>query len=441
MKRAVALIESWLRWSERYTRTDMTYVAHGGSWMLLGKAAGILAGLALSVAFANLLEPEKYGNYRYVIALTSLASVLSLSGIVTAVGRAAARGAEGSIRYGARLALISSIGTATALFLGAGYYYLNGNSTLAIGLLIAGACSPIIASASLYENYLVGTRRFGAKTLYGIARNLAPTLVLVPALFITHNPATLTAIYFVVTTGACVLAYKDSIRRYPPNDIVDKRLFVQSAHFSTMNVLSTVATHLDKVLVFSQLGGTQLAIYSFAQLAPQQLRDMGGMIANLAFPKITQRPFAELKKTLPYHAWLLFILGCLLAALYAVIAPFLFSTFFPAYMESVLFSQVLALSIVAVFPGILYSQALIGHMKKKELYILSIAPAIVRICIMASLISFLGIWAVIIGMIGYYAVGTALLLFLFAQASDTSLPSEEQGTIPSQTPEVEAPLK
>lgn len=424
MKGVAILIERWLRWSERYTRTDMTYVAHGGSWMLLGKAAGILAGLALSVAFANLLEPEKYGNYRYVIALTSLASVLSLSGIVTAVGRAAARGAEGSLRYGARLAFISSIGTATALFLGAGYYYTHENLTLAIGLLVAGACSPIIASVSLYENYLVGTRRFGAKTLYGIARNLAPTIILVPALFVTDNPAILTAIYFFVTTTACVIAYKDSIRRYPPNTIIDKRLFEQSAHFSTMNALSTVATHLDKVLVFSQLGGAQLAIYSFAQLAPQQLRDMGGMIANLAFPKITQRPFAELKKTLPYHAWLLFVLGCLLAAMYALIAPFLFSIFFPAYMESVLFSQVLALSIVAVFPGILYSQALIGHMKKKELYILSIAPAIVRICVMASLISFMGIWAVIVGMIGYYAVGTVLLLYLFARADDASLPKE-----------------
>lgn len=424
MKRVIGYIEGWLRWSERYTRTDMTYVAHGGSWMLFGKAAGILAGLVLSVAFANLLEPEKYGNYRYVIALTSLASVVSLSGIVTAVGRAVARGAEGSLRYGARLAFISSIGTATVLFVGAAYYYLNENLTLGIGLLVAGACSPIIASASLYENFLVGTRRFGAKTLYGIARNLAPTLILVPALFVTHNPAILSAIYFIVTTSACVLAYKDSVRRYPPNNIVDKRLFEQSAHFSTMNVLSTVATHLDKVLVFSQLGGTQLAVYSFAQLAPQQLRDMGGMIANLAFPKITQRPFAELKKTLPYHAWLLFVFGCSLAAMYALIAPLLFSTFFPAYMESVLFSQVLALSIVAVFPGILYSQALIGHMKKKELYILSIAPAVVRISIMTSLISFLGIWAVIIGMIGYYAVGTVLLLFLFGRASDTSLSVE-----------------
>lgn len=35
-----------LRWSQRYTRTDMVYLAKGGTWLSLAQGVATLAGLA-----------------------------------------------------------------------------------------------------------------------------------------------------------------------------------------------------------------------------------------------------------------------------------------------------------------------------------------------------------------------------------------------------------
>lgn len=46
-----------LKKSEHLTRTDVVYVAKGGSWLMLGKGVATILGFFLTVGFANLLTP------------------------------------------------------------------------------------------------------------------------------------------------------------------------------------------------------------------------------------------------------------------------------------------------------------------------------------------------------------------------------------------------
>ena len=46
-----------LRWSEKYTKTDMLYLAKGGSWFTVGQVVSSSSVLLLAIAFANLLPP------------------------------------------------------------------------------------------------------------------------------------------------------------------------------------------------------------------------------------------------------------------------------------------------------------------------------------------------------------------------------------------------
>ena len=135
-----------LKWSEKYTKTDMTYLAKGGFWMVLKYMIGIVAGLVTTVAFANLVDPTTYGTYQFVISVGSVIGVLTLSGMGLAINRAVAQGRDGAFRYGVQTKLKWSIGITLVAGVLALYYFLNGNNILAISILLAGALQPIILS-------------------------------------------------------------------------------------------------------------------------------------------------------------------------------------------------------------------------------------------------------------------------------------------------------
>ena len=84
--------------SEKYTKTDMLYLARGGFWLTLGQGLGIIAGLLLVIGFANLLPKEVYGNYKFILSLGGIIGAFTLTGMSIAVTQAVARGFEGNFR-------------------------------------------------------------------------------------------------------------------------------------------------------------------------------------------------------------------------------------------------------------------------------------------------------------------------------------------------------
>ena len=82
-----ARVVSLLRASERYTKTDMVYVTTSGFWLILGQSVSAVATLGLAIAFANLLDQELYGNYKYALAVASVMGTLTLTGFTSAVMR------------------------------------------------------------------------------------------------------------------------------------------------------------------------------------------------------------------------------------------------------------------------------------------------------------------------------------------------------------------
>jgi hypothetical protein len=97
-KRLHSILVRFLRWSERYTKTDMVYLANVGWWTNLTLILTSFGGLLISIVFANFLSPQTYGVYQYLLALSGLVAAISLSGMNTAVTQAAARGYEGVLR-------------------------------------------------------------------------------------------------------------------------------------------------------------------------------------------------------------------------------------------------------------------------------------------------------------------------------------------------------
>src|SRR3989344_4033868 len=74
-----------LRSSEKYFKTDMVYLAKGGFWLVVGQLIVSGVSFGLSVAFANLLEPDVYGTYRYILTIFNFLAIPTLTGINVAL--------------------------------------------------------------------------------------------------------------------------------------------------------------------------------------------------------------------------------------------------------------------------------------------------------------------------------------------------------------------
>src|SRR5689334_3630453 len=121
---------SFLRWTERYTKTDMVYMASSNFWLVAPRFVLLATGMLLTVGFANLLSPETYGTYKYVIAASGFIAAFSLNAMGQSVMRSVAQGnvnvVPGLVRISMRWSIPASIVTVGV----SAYYFAHGNLPL-----------------------------------------------------------------------------------------------------------------------------------------------------------------------------------------------------------------------------------------------------------------------------------------------------------------------
>jgi len=406
------LIYSLLKKSERYTRTDMIYLAKGGFWLTLGQIISTAASLLLAIAFANLLDPTTYGNYKYILSLVGVLGVFALTGIGTAVTQAVARGLEDSFYTGFKAKLKWGLLGSLVAIGGAIYYWIRGNYLLPIPLLISAIFSPLMLASQVYNSFLVGRRLFSIQVKYSVFSRVVSAGAIITTLFITKNLFWLIAVYLVSHTLLNYSFYLLTKLKLKPNKKEDPQTLSYGKHLTLMGIISTVANYLDRILLFTLVGSAQLAIYSFAIIVPDQIKSlMKQTVGTLAFPKLSIKPREEIKLNMIKKFWKLFFLTGIVAVIYVIIAPFLYKIFFPQYLDSIPYSQLFALSFIAV-PITLLSTIFQAQMMKKELYLIRIVP-VIRIILLVVLTPLYGIWGVIIGQVGAVFFYLALVLFLF----------------------------
>ena len=186
-------IISFLRWSERYTKTDMVYLAKGGFWLNANMVITSIFAFVLSIAFARLVSKEVYGTYQFVISVSSIIGAFTLTGMNTSVTQAVARGFEkvfpDSVKIQIKFGIIPVV-----IGLGISIYYLiNQNLILSASLVVVALLLPLTNALNTWAAFLGGKKEFGDYFKYSQIVNIAYyagiTLII---LFIT------TAIFLVI---------------------------------------------------------------------------------------------------------------------------------------------------------------------------------------------------------------------------------------------------
>ncbi len=399
-KNITNILGRFLRKLEKYTKTDMVYLGSNISWISIGNGISSLASLGLVIVFGNLVSKNDYGIYQYVLSIAGVLSVTTLSGMNTSLVKAIASGSGGSLIEGIQtrikwgiLACIGSIGIGT-------YYFLNDNLILSMSFFVIAVFLPFMDSFTSYTSYLEGKKLFKQSAVFSSVISIIRVGVLVGTILLTKNIILIITTYIVITTLLRGIALLIVLKKIDRTQKSDPEVITYGKHLSLMRALSGGISSLDNILLFQFIGAAELAIYSFAKTPVTKISGAFTPIASLAYPKFAETSIETLKRTLPKKLVLLFCIMTGITVVYIILAPFLFSLVLPEYMDSVLFSQIFALSLLFL-PQKIVGSALTAHKQQKALYVLSIANPIVRVASLVILIPIFGIIGVIIS----YLVG------------------------------------
>jgi O-antigen/teichoic acid export membrane protein len=389
------LIYKLLIKSQKYTGTDVVYLAKFGSYLTIGNLISLIASFLLSIALARLLPKEVYGDYRYILSIFELLAISSLQGMNGAIVQGVARGFDKLAKDGLKTKLRwSLLGSFASIIIGA-YFWLKGNTDFTISFLIVAAFLPLIKSSEIYQSLLDGKKLFNKRVKYSIIIQIFYTLIFLLVLFITKNLIIIILAYFFSITLIRTYFLVKTFKKFIRNNSSDPEIIKYGKNVSFVGIIGLIAQQIDKILLFHFVGPVKLAIYSFATLPIDQLRSPLQSIQEIALPKLATRPIEEIKKTLPKKLLKASLLIILVIIIYILFVPYVYKIFFPQYLDAIFYSRLFSLDLL-VFPISMMMLTLCAKMKTRELYRVSILNSVIEIVLMVVLAPFYGITGVIL---------------------------------------------
>lgn len=388
----------FLKWSEKYTKTDMLYLVKGSFWVNANTIIVSVFSFIMSILFARYLEKEVYGTYQFLISLSSILGALTLTGMNGAVTQAVARGFENvfprSVKVQLKFAFIPFI----AGILGSIYYFYNQNITISLSLIIMAILVPLGNAFNTWGAFLNGKKEFKDSFSYGQIVNFAYYFGMILAIFIFPNSVFLIFLNFVINTLTSILVYKLVINKYKPNSSYEEEAISFGKKFSVSSILPMLALNIDNVAVFHFLGAKELAIYAFASNLPERLGSLLRPISILAFPKFSSQTKEDINKSINHKIKQILALATIGGIFYFLLSPLIFRLFFPQYLESIIYSQIYAIVVIIGTAGNLVFTALTST-RSKNIFKFNFVNPIFNIVVIYTMIYFFGIWGAITGKI------------------------------------------
>ena len=386
-----------LRRSEKYTKTDMVYLAKGGFWLSMNQVLSIVISFTLSIAYANLLDKETFGNYRYILSAFGFISLVALPGVYTAVNQSISRGFDGSLKEGFIKKIRWGLLGSTITLLLAAYYFFKRNNILGGSFIIISIFLPLIESYGLYVSLLQGKKLFKQHSIFNVFTVAISALAMLVTIYLTKNIYVIILVYFLSISVPKIIFYKLSQKKYISNNLKDPEVNTFIKNINAFQIFSNATQYIDKILLFTIMGASEVAIFAFATAIPEQIKSFFRISATISFPKFANKSIEEIRENILKKILLLGLLIILAIIAYILLAPYIFKYIFPQYIESVLFTQVIAItSIYAITYPI--GSFLTAHKKVKALFIISTSSFVLGMFTMFAFIPVYGIWGAIMGL-------------------------------------------
>ncbi|MFC1700639.1 lipopolysaccharide biosynthesis protein [Patescibacteria group bacterium] len=391
-------IYSLLRWSEKYTKTDMIYLVKGSFWLSSRQIIFSICAFLTAIAFARLLPKETYGEYKYILSITGILAISALNRMDTAVILAVSRGFEKVTKDAIKIKIKWSILGSIIAIIFSSYFFKENNFTFGLSFLIAAISMPLMESSQIYLAYLNGKKLFNIHAKYSSAARIITSTGLIAIIFLTKNIILIVLAHFLLYTILRTYFLHKTLRKFPPNKKNDPQFITYGKHLSFLRMILEMSNYLDKILVFKYLGAAQLAIYAFSISPVNQITNILQNLRAIAMPKFSSGEEEKIKKTLPKKIIKAIFFTTTIYIIYIILAPYFYQIFFPQYLESIPYSRLFALSLI-LFPVTLIPSYFVAKIKKKEVYFLELSIPIIRVTLLFILTPIYGITGVICAII------------------------------------------
>jgi len=402
-----------LKWSEKYTKTDMLYIANGIFWWGFGKTGAFFISFITIIAFANWLPKESYGTYQFITATLSLFVIFCLPGINTTTIKSIAQKKEGTldlalkekIKWGG-IGSLFSIGLAI-------WYFLTGNNLLAIAFFLGSFFIPFWPTFGIFNFFWNGRKRFDIQAKYNIISGVLSAIMLILAIYLTNNVITILFVFLGSQTISNWFFYSKT-KKQVINQDKDYKAISFGKSLTLMSAIEKIANHIDKIIIWNFLGAAPLAVYSVAYLPVQKIL-LSLPIMPLSLPKLGEKRLnKERKKSVISKFLYLFIISIPTTIILIFISPFIYKLVFPQYIDSVIYFQALSL-LIALSPIILLNAILISNAEQKAIYITQIIPSVLKIILFFIFLFYFGTWGIIISILITEVIKGLLIFYYFVK--------------------------
>lgn len=386
-------ISKSLDYAQDLLKIDLKYYLKSGFWISFSNFWSLGAQLLVSLAYANFLPIYIFGVYKYITSTAAILGSVTLTGMNTAITQAVANGKTGtfhkSIKYQLKWNVLYLLISGSL----AGYYFVQANNSLGSAFLILAIIQPLSFVGNTYIAYLHGLKDFQKYSKYSIVTVSATSLATILAAYFFHNVIILVLANFGVTMIFNVLWLYLCLKRADKSN-VDLDSIKYGRHLSYTNVLSTIASYSDYILVYHLLGPESLAIYTFATLLPDTLRGLSKNISQAALPRLAAGTTEGYFKNIPRKSFFLLIVIGAMTAVYYFASPIVIKTIFPKYQEMIPISKIYSLSLLASI-NIIPITLMLAKKKSKQIFTFTFTGSIVQIVSIVILIPLFGIYGAI----------------------------------------------
>lgn len=400
-------LRDMVSWSERYLKTDVTYLLRSGLWSNFGTISVSLGSLLLYIVFAHFVPKEVYGTYQYLLSLGAIVGSLTLTGMNMAVARSVAMGYEGALRHAVRLQLKWNTVPFLAAMSGAAYYFSHDNMSLAWSLVLIGIFVPINSALNTYGGFLLGKQDFRRGFLFSLWWNVPYYAAVAVCAYVSDSAILLLGANLVSQAIGLGIAYIHTVRTYHPNERTDPDTMRYGGHLSAMGLFGSVAAQADSILAFHYLGAADLALYAFATAIPDRLSALFKFIPSAAFPRFSNKKPREIRVGLARRLLIGLAVSLVMAVAYMATARLFFSFLFPQYIEAVPLSILYSLIMCSSMTGVLIN-ALTAAGNVKALYIFNVVNPILSLVLQLGGILLFGL----MGLVAARLISAAFSLFL-----------------------------
>ncbi len=373
------------------------FFTQGIGWIFSSQLIVSAVGFIFTIVITNALSVTEYGIYKYVIAIASLLIILTASGLISAMTRVASTGNGGEIRY---LIWVRTQWALLACLAGlalAGYYALNDNFQLTILMLIIAIGMPISEILRMYQPILQGRRAYKLLSIFDTYGHVSHYTVVAVTALSGANLTWVVASYFISYVVAYSWPFLYAYKKFTTTMIPAAQARMFGIHMSIANSIAVASTHIDKLLVFTNIGAAEAAIYAVAIAPVEILRSFQKSITTFIHPRVAQYKKITFREHLINHILPGLSISIVIAGAYIISALVLLPLFFPKYPEAVVLSQLYAISILGItmFPN----TVLEARLATRELYYHKISASFIRVALIVAGLHFYGITGIIVAQV------------------------------------------